>query len=248
MTTEAGGGYCWRPLAMNLHAGGLGVMVALMSTWSDDPFCILPEWQSSPPQDIIAFPGKGGEEKRIPKESSRHLSFLVAAASWISNLVVHRELLHVQTIKSSLYNIDIASLSETRLPENSPLEEHRSGYTFFWSYRLANESRQSGVDFAIRNYCLKLPDKLPERINDRLATMRMKGNNSHVTFISTYTCRPRHTQTRPRKNITSSYIMPSCLNHTLTMYSYLAILMLALDRAIQHGIKYLVIMGSERKT
>ena len=35
MTTEAGGGYCWKPLAMNLHVAGLGVMVALMSTWSD---------------------------------------------------------------------------------------------------------------------------------------------------------------------------------------------------------------------
>ena len=43
MTTEAGGGYCWKPLAMNLHVGGLGVMVALMSTWSDDSLCILPE-------------------------------------------------------------------------------------------------------------------------------------------------------------------------------------------------------------
>ena len=31
------------PLAMNLHVGGLGVMVALMSTWSDDSLCTLPE-------------------------------------------------------------------------------------------------------------------------------------------------------------------------------------------------------------
>ena len=46
--------------------------------------------------------------------------------------------------------------------------------------------RESGVDFAIRNHCLKLLDKLPERINERLATMRMKGNNSNVTFISAY--------------------------------------------------------------
>ena len=43
MTTEAGRGYCWKPLAMNLHVGGLGVMFALMSTWSDDSSCILPE-------------------------------------------------------------------------------------------------------------------------------------------------------------------------------------------------------------
>ena len=43
MTTEAGGGYCRKPLATNPHVGGLGVMVALMSTWSDDSLCILPE-------------------------------------------------------------------------------------------------------------------------------------------------------------------------------------------------------------
>ena len=43
MTTEEGGGYCWKPLAMNLHVGDLDVMVALMSIWSDDSSCILPE-------------------------------------------------------------------------------------------------------------------------------------------------------------------------------------------------------------
>ena len=87
--------------------------------------------------------------------------------------------------KLSRYNTDIAALSETPFPENSPLEEHRSGYTFFWSDRLAHEPRQSGVDFAIRNHRLKLLDKLPKTINERLATMTMKGN-SHVTFISAY--------------------------------------------------------------
>ena len=63
------------PLAMNLHVGGLGEMVALMSTWSDDSLCTLPQCKGSPPRDSAAFPGKGGEEKRIPKESSLHLSF-----------------------------------------------------------------------------------------------------------------------------------------------------------------------------
>ena len=43
MTTEAGGGNYWKPLAMNVLAGGLGVVVALMSTWSDDSLCILSE-------------------------------------------------------------------------------------------------------------------------------------------------------------------------------------------------------------
>ena len=101
MTTEAGGRYCLKPLAMNHHVGDLGVMVALMSTWSDDSSCILPEWQSSPPWDSTAFPWRGGEEKRIPKESSFYLNqLLVTAASWLSNLTVDQELLHVETTKT----------------------------------------------------------------------------------------------------------------------------------------------------
>ena len=84
------------------------------------------------------------------------------------------------------WNVRTLQDNTNNLPENSQLEEHGSGYTFFWSNRLAHDHRQSGVDFAVSNHYLKLFDKLPERINDRLATMRMKGNNSPATFISAY--------------------------------------------------------------
>ena len=30
------------------------------------------------------------------------------------------------------YNIDIAALSETRLPDSGTLKEHSAGYTFYW--------------------------------------------------------------------------------------------------------------------
>ena len=55
-----------------------------------------------------------------------------------------------------------------------------------WSGRPAHEPRQSGVGFPIRNQYMKLLDKLPEGINDRLATMRTKGNNRHASFINAY--------------------------------------------------------------
>ncbi|XP_072049980.1 uncharacterized protein [Amphiura filiformis] len=84
------------------------------------------------------------------------------------------------------YNIDIAALSETRLPDTSQLEEHGCGYTFFWSGKPASEARKSGVGFAIRNQHLKLLHKLPQGISDRLAIMRLKVNSGFVTFISAY--------------------------------------------------------------
>ena len=84
------------------------------------------------------------------------------------------------------YNIDIAALSETRLPDSAQLEERGSEFTFFWSGRPASEPRQSGVGFAIRNQYLKLLDKLPQGINDRLMTMRLKVSAGFITIISAY--------------------------------------------------------------
>ena len=49
----------------------------------------------------------------------------------------------------SRYNVDIAALSETRLPDVG--EEAESTYTFFWSGKSATEKRESGVGFAIRS-------------------------------------------------------------------------------------------------
>ena len=87
----------------------------------------------------------------------------------------------------------------------------------------------------------------PRGLLTGLLLWEWKGTTAMSPLLAP-TRRPWHTQTRPRKNFTSSYITPSSLYHTLTIYSYLAILMLALDRTIHHGIKYLVIIGSERKT
>ena len=60
------------------------------------------------------------------------------------------------------YDIDIAALSETRLPDESQCEEVGAGYTFFWSGKAANDKRQSGVGFAIKTSIAKHLGTIPK--------------------------------------------------------------------------------------
>ena len=85
------------------------------------------------------------------------------------------------------YNVDVAALSETRLPETGQLTEPGQGYTFFWSGRQSSERREAGVGFAIKSELARKLVKLPECISDRLMTLRLPlSNNRHVTLISAY--------------------------------------------------------------
>jgi exonuclease III len=85
------------------------------------------------------------------------------------------------------YNVDIAALSETRLPDNGQLVEQGAGYTFYWQGRPASEARQSGVGFAIRNKIAKSLESLPKGINDRLMCLRLRLKfNRFVTIVSAY--------------------------------------------------------------
>uniref|UniRef100_F6UUP3 Endonuclease/exonuclease/phosphatase domain-containing protein n=1 Tax=Monodelphis domestica TaxID=13616 RepID=F6UUP3_MONDO len=64
--------------------------------------------------------------------------------------------------------MDIAALSETRLPEEGSLSKPTTGYTFFRKGRASNEDRIHGVGLAIKTSLLKqLPD-LPVGISERL--------------------------------------------------------------------------------
>ena len=72
------------------------------------------------------------------------------------------------------YNITIAALNETRLPDESQLEEKGAGYTFFWIGKPANDHRQAGVSFAIQSSYLCHIDKLPKGVSERLMTMRIR--------------------------------------------------------------------------
>ena len=85
----------------------------------------------------------------------------------------------------SRYNIDIAALSETRLPDDGELEERASGYTFFWRRKPQDARRESGVGFAIRT---GLVGRLMNyEIGDRILHVRIQiDKNSYATMISVY--------------------------------------------------------------
>ena len=85
------------------------------------------------------------------------------------------------------YQIDIAALSETRLADETQLEEVGGGYTFYCIGKPENAPRLSGVGFAIRTQIVRQLDSLPRGINDRLMTMRLKlQKDCYVTIISAY--------------------------------------------------------------
>ena len=50
------------------------------------------------------------------------------------------------------YNVDIAALAETRLPDDGSLTEAGGGYTFFWKGLPQTERRIHGVGFAVRSF------------------------------------------------------------------------------------------------
>ena len=85
------------------------------------------------------------------------------------------------------YHVDIAALSETRLADETQLEEVGGGYTFYCIGKPENAPRLSGVGFAIRTQLARQLDSLPRGINDRLMTLRLKlQKDCYVTIISAY--------------------------------------------------------------
>ena len=85
------------------------------------------------------------------------------------------------------YNIDIAALSETRFPDSGCLEEVGGGYTFFWQGRRIDESRESGVGFAVRSSLTRRLTELPRGISDRLMSLQLHlTGRRFVTVISVY--------------------------------------------------------------
>ena len=70
------------------------------------------------------------------------------------------------------YRIDIAALSETRLSEETSLEEIGNGYTFFWREKPDGVPRTSSVGFTIRTSYSTQPRVPPEGVSDRLMVLR----------------------------------------------------------------------------
>ena len=85
------------------------------------------------------------------------------------------------------YNIDIAALSETRLPDEGSLTERDQGYTFFWKGLPSGSPRIHGVGFAIRNSLLHLLPETPVGINERLMSLRIPlAKGRYLTILSVY--------------------------------------------------------------
>ena len=85
------------------------------------------------------------------------------------------------------YNIDIAALNETRLPDKGSLVEIGTGCTFFWSGLPTVGRRIHGVGFADRTALLQSIQESPIAIDERLMTLRLPlAKNCLATFVSVY--------------------------------------------------------------
>ena len=85
----------------------------------------------------------------------------------------------------SRYNVQYAALRETRLAGEGQLNEIGAGYTFFWSGRHANELRESGVGFVVKNCLVSQLASLHKDINNSLKRIftnhgKSRGSESKV--------------------------------------------------------------------
>ena len=92
------------------------------------------------------------------------------------------------------YNIGIAALAKTRLPESGSLTERSVGYTFYWQGKPSTEQRESGVGFAIKSD-IKLTE-FPIGHSDRTMTLRLPiGKYRYLHLISDCAPTMQHTET-----------------------------------------------------
>ena len=85
------------------------------------------------------------------------------------------------------YNIDIAALSETRLPDEGSVVEMGTGYTFFWSGLPTVACRIYGVGFAVMTALLQSAKESLITIDERLMTLQLQlAKNRFATFVSVY--------------------------------------------------------------
>jgi len=85
------------------------------------------------------------------------------------------------------YNIDIAAISETRLPDEDSITEVGEGYAFYWKGLSADSARIHGVGFAIKTELARRHPEAPVGFNERLMTLRIPlAKKRHATLISAY--------------------------------------------------------------
>lgn len=128
------------------------------------------------------------------RNQKRKKSLALTLASWnvrtlLDNTKADRPERRTALVAKELarYKVDIAALSETRLPDKGQLTEIGGGYTFFWSGRNSEERREAGVGFAIKTEHLKKLASVPEGLSDRLMKVQLPlGGRRNATLISAY--------------------------------------------------------------
>lgn len=89
--------------------------------------------------------------------------------------IINNELLRLQ--------VDIVTLQETRLAGSGTLKE--KDYTFFWQGKPAEDLREYGVGFAVRNSLLKSVEP-GNNGSERLLTLRLHTSSGPASLISVY--------------------------------------------------------------
>ena len=105
---------------------------------------------------------------------------------YMSGLGARRSTAHI-ACELARYNIDIATITETRLPDEGSLVEIGTCNTFFWSGLPTVARRIHGVGFSVRNAPLQSILESPIAIDERLVTLRLPiAKNRIATFVSAY--------------------------------------------------------------
>ena len=79
--------------------------------------------------------------------------------------------------------VDVACLQETRLPDSGSLKEDH--YTFFWKGKPADERRDHGVGFAVKNSLLAMTEP-PSDGSERILSLRLCTTAGFANLICVY--------------------------------------------------------------
>ncbi|XP_030747088.1 craniofacial development protein 2-like [Sitophilus oryzae] len=136
--------------------------------------------------------GKVLAQENFRLRSTKRRKLFTFAAWNVRSLCDSRQSKHPERrtaiVSKELYrlNVDIAAISETRLPGEGCLAENE--YTFYWKgYPEDQNKKLHGVGFAIKNNLATKLQQAPQAISERLMTLRYPiGHNKFVTVISVY--------------------------------------------------------------
>ena len=129
------------------------------------------------------MPSKNVQGKFFNKTTAtrgRKLNVRTLPATWLAA----RRRTALIACELARYNIDIAALSETKLPDEGCLVEMGTDYSFFWSGLPNDAHRIHGVGFAARTALLQSTEESPITIDERLMTLRFRlVKKSFATFV-----------------------------------------------------------------